>query len=153
MMATLGGSAGSGGPPKKPDGPREKREYRKGQKLKKYSLHDKQKVIDLLEKGYKTCDIVQQLNVPESTVRNIRKNKEKLKATVRVTQKYFGASEVASHTGRITHELSQRNELLLLTEHFVMVWLKRRLSENASVDRPQIRECARTYYEKVCKKR
>ena len=53
-----------------------KREYRKGQKLKKYSLHDKQKVIDLIEKGYKTCDIVKQLNVPASTVQNIRKNRE-----------------------------------------------------------------------------
>lgn len=38
------------------DRPKQKREYRKGQKLKNYSLHDKHKVIHLIEKGYKTCD-------------------------------------------------------------------------------------------------
>ena len=73
-MASVSGNSGSGGSaggmPKKPD----KREYRKGQKLKKYTLDDKQKVIDLIEQGYKTCDIVKLLNVPESTIRNIRKS-------------------------------------------------------------------------------
>lgn len=42
-----------------------------------------------------------------------------MKATVRVTQRYFGASEKASPG--ITHEISQGYKLLLLTEHSVTV--------------------------------
>lgn len=40
------------------DQSKSEKKYRKEQKLKKYSLHDKQKVIDLIEKDCKICDIV-----------------------------------------------------------------------------------------------
>ena len=53
-------------------------EYRKGKKHSKYSVQDKAKVIELIEKGTKTCDIVRMTGIPESTIRSIRKEEIKV---------------------------------------------------------------------------
>ena len=43
--------------------------------------------------------------------------------------------------------------MLVITEHFLMKWVVRRLRENASVDGPQIREQAKLFYNAVCRKK
>ena len=70
---------------------------------------------------------------------------------MKIAQKYFGFTTKLSP--RVTHELSLKNELMVITEHFVMLWIKRRLREDASVDGPKIREEAKRIYERVCLKR
>lgn len=90
------------------------------------------------------CDIVQKFNMLESTVGGIRKIK-KIKSDVRVTKKYFGTGEVSSS---ISLELSHKNEMMLITKHFVMVWLKR-LTDNVGVGKPQIRVSKSLFYTNV----
>ena len=64
------------------DKKKRKCEYRKGKKHSKYSVQDKAKVIELIEKGTKTCDIVRMTGIPESTIRSIKKKKEEIKVCV-----------------------------------------------------------------------
>ena len=61
------------------DKKKKKCEYRKGKKHSKYSVQDKTKVIELIESGTKTCDIVKMTGIPESTIRSIKKMKEEIK--------------------------------------------------------------------------
>lgn len=107
----------------KPDGPTVKQEYRKGQNLNKFSLHDKQRVIDFLDNEYKTCykhdTLLSILMCQSQQHKTLGKIRIRSKQLLRVTQRYFGASETASPG--ITQEISQGNKLLLLTEHSVMV--------------------------------
>lgn len=69
-----GGSTGGekgGGKDKAP----QKRDFRKGKPYKTYTLAEKEKIVEMIEEGYRTCEIVRVLRVPESSVRNIRRAK------------------------------------------------------------------------------
>ena len=62
-----------------------------------------------------------------------------------------GKSQPGPH--RAMREQTDRNHLLMITEHYVYQWLSRRLSDGISVDGPCIRETAREYYVGVCQKK
>ena len=66
---TGGGTGGEkgGGKDKAP----QKRDFRKGKPYKTYTLAEKEKIVEMIEDGYRTCEIVRVLRVPESSVRNI----------------------------------------------------------------------------------
>ena len=67
-MASTSGSGGAGsseGADKKGKAV-QKRDYRKGKQHKTYSVADKEKILNMIEAGARTCDIVKALGVPES---------------------------------------------------------------------------------------
>ena len=66
---TGGGTGGEkgGGKDKAP----QKRDFRKGKPYKTYTLAEKEKIVEMIEDGYRTCEIVRVLRVPESSGRNI----------------------------------------------------------------------------------
>ncbi|MPC91886.1 hypothetical protein E2C01_086948 [Portunus trituberculatus] len=67
----------------------QKRDYWKGKQQKTYSMADKEKILNMIEAGARTCDIVKILGVPESTVRNIQKAKREVKKNIESANKYF----------------------------------------------------------------
>ena len=62
-----------GDPPQRPGPSGIKRDYRKGKVNNKYSVTDKKKIVELIDAGWKTCDICRLMDIPESSVRNVRK--------------------------------------------------------------------------------
>ena len=46
----------------------EKRDYHKGVKLRKYTLQEQKEMIQMMNSGARTCDIMRKFNSPESTV-------------------------------------------------------------------------------------
>lgn len=153
-MASTSGSGGAGsseggdGAEKKGKAV-QKREYRKGKQHKTYSLADKEKIVNMIEAGARTCEIVKALGVPESSVRNIRKAKSEVKKNIESAKKYFPKAGPS----RGIRERSVKNHMLLITEHFLLNWLTRRLEEKQSVDGVEIRRTAREYYAGVCAKK
>lgn len=127
------------------------REFMRGKAKKQYTVEEKKAIIKLIEEGAKTCDIVRQLNVPESSVRNMRKRKDEIKATLKVTEKFFCGGVGGAR--RAMHSTTENNRLLVMTEHYVMKWLARRLKENVSVDGPEIRGQAVKIYKALCVKK
>lgn len=59
----------------------------KGESKNNYSVDQ---VIKLTEDGEKTRNIVRMLNVPESSVKNIRKDKDKIKETLKLADVFWG---------------------------------------------------------------
>ena len=127
-----------------------KRDYRAGKKHAKYSLQDKARVIELLEKDTKTCEIVRLTGIPESTVRNIRKKKGAIKVSLNTAKKYFSGNVSATH--RVVRVASQRNQLLAMTEFYLDKWIQRRVKQQAGINGPQIKEHARLLYAARAKK-
>lgn len=73
-----------------------KRASRVGKKLNRYSLQDKAKVFELIEKGLKNAEIVKQTGFPEGTVRNFIRQKDEIKASLKVASKLFTGNVQAS---------------------------------------------------------
>ena len=67
-----------------------------GKKLNKYTMEDKARVIELIEKGHKNCKIVKMTGLPESTVRNFKRQKSKIKASLGAAKKKFCGNANAS---------------------------------------------------------
>ncbi|KAG7164500.1 hypothetical protein Hamer_G003713 [Homarus americanus] len=84
-------------------------------------------------------------NCSESTIRSNKKNKEALTASVNVFSR-FSSSGTFSDT-------SQRNLLLVITEHYLHKWMERRNREQGDLSEPQIRHQARVYYVAVEQKK
>lgn len=90
MVSTSGwGSGGSSEGADKKGKAVQKRDYRKGKQHKTYSVADKEKILNMIEAGARTCDIVKALGVPESSVRNIQKAKSEVKKNIESAKKYF----------------------------------------------------------------
>ena len=49
-------------------------------------------------------------------------------------------------------EATEKSQLLIMTEHFLVKWITKRLKDNVSVDGPQIREQAKIYCDALCRK-
>ena len=96
-MATTnptGGTGGEGnGGDRKDEGGKgkvtEKRDYRRGKRHQSYDVTAKEKILKMLDEGARNCDIVKALNVPESTVRRLRKSKDEVKKQCANARKYF----------------------------------------------------------------
>ena len=63
-----------------------KRATHLGKKLNKYTMEDKTRVIELIEKGHKNCEIVKMTGFSEGTVRNFKRQKSEIKASLGVAQ-------------------------------------------------------------------
>ncbi|MPC65669.1 hypothetical protein E2C01_059807 [Portunus trituberculatus] len=57
----------------------EKRDYRKGKKLNKYTAEDKDKVLQLLEKGHRVSEIQKLTGVLQSTISTLKSKKDEVK--------------------------------------------------------------------------
>ena len=62
-----------------------KRATHVGKKLNKYTMEDKVRVIELIEKGNKNCEIVKMTEFPGGTVRNFKREKNEIMASLGVT--------------------------------------------------------------------
>ena len=145
-MSSVSGSGGNrGGNSGEKRGGREKRDYRKGVKLRKYTLQEKKEMVQMMDNGARTCDIMRKFNCPESTVRSLRKNKENLAASVKVFSRFPSARTLA--------DTSQRNRLLAIMEHYLNEWVIRRDREKGDISGPAIRSQARLYFDSVCRKK
>ena len=60
----------------------EKRDYRKGKKLNKYTAEDKDKVLQLLEKGHRVSEIQKLTGIPQSTISTLKSKKDEVKKSV-----------------------------------------------------------------------
>ena len=63
-----------------------KRATHVGKKLNKYTMEDKVRVIEFIEKGHKNCEIVKMTWFPEGTVHNFKGQKSEIKASLCVAQ-------------------------------------------------------------------
>ena len=59
-----------------------KRVTRVGKKLNKYTMQDKARVIELIEKSHKNCEIMKMTGLSEVTVRNFKRQKSEIKASL-----------------------------------------------------------------------
>ncbi|KAK4309822.1 hypothetical protein Pmani_018583 [Petrolisthes manimaculis] len=96
MASTSGvGPSSGGGSGKRPgtagseNVTKKTREYIRGKTKKQYSVEEKKKIIQIIEDGANTCEFVKLLNVSESSVRNIRKEMNEIKAAIKTTTEYF----------------------------------------------------------------
>ncbi|KAK3858664.1 hypothetical protein Pcinc_035170 [Petrolisthes cinctipes] len=128
-----------------------KRDSRVGKKLNRYSLQDKTKVIELIEKGLKNAEIVRQTGFPEGTVRNFKKQKEAIKASLKVASKLFTGNVQASQ--RLLTNYSSTNRLIAVMEFYLKRWIEGRFKSKGSINGPQIRNQALLLYNAICKKK
>ncbi|KAK3894001.1 hypothetical protein Pcinc_002209 [Petrolisthes cinctipes] len=128
-----------------------KRASRVGKKLNRYSLQDKAKVIELIEKGLKNAEIVRQTGFPEGTVRNFKRQKEEIKASLKVASKLFTGNVQASQ--RLLTNYSSTNRLIAVMEFHLERWIEGRFKSKGSINGPQIRNQALLLYNAICKKK
>ncbi|KAG7161332.1 Tigger transposable element-derived protein 1-like 137, partial [Homarus americanus] len=101
------------------------------------SLEMKREMLEMIKSGARTCEIMCRFNCPESTIRSLKHNKETLTASVNVFSR-FSSNRTFSNT-------SQRNLLLVITEHFLHKWVERRNLEQGDLSGPQIRQQEHAY--------
>lgn len=149
-----GGPGGNGGGEKRP-GPSKggkgkvKRDYRVGVKKQKYDNELKMKVIEQMDQGARNIDICRMFNIPESTVRSMRKQRDELKANLRLAKKYFGAPGAGP---RKVSTVMDHSRIMIVVEHFLHKWVTRRHREGGSVIGSLIQDKARLLYAAVAKK-
>ena len=92
-------------------------------------MSEKEKIIKMIDEGSRNCDIVRVLNVPESTVRRLRKAKEDIKKQCEIARKYFTCKPGSSGQGqhgprRAMRDQTLHNHMLIITEHYVSLYLR-----------------------------
>ncbi|KAG7163041.1 CENPB DNA-binding domain containing protein 1-like 16 [Homarus americanus] len=125
--------------------PQAKREYHKGVKKRKYTLEMKREMLEMIKSDARTCEIMRRFNCPESTIRSFKKNKEALTASVNIFSRFSSS--------RMFSDASQRNLLLVITEHYLHKWVEKRNREQGDLSGPQIRHQARVYYSAAAQKK
>lgn len=61
-------------------------------KLSCYSIENKAKVIEFIDEGFKNDEMVKHTGFPESTVRNFKRQKDEIKASLKVINKLFSGN-------------------------------------------------------------
>ena len=108
-------------------------------KLLDFSI--KQEVVKRKEEGQGNSAIGRALGLSESTVRTIWKKKDEIKASV----KAYGTSQ-------IDNRKRAWDEKLMKMERFLALWIERKEKEGSSVDKRQIKQQAKSFYEVICLK-
>lgn len=67
-----------------------------------------------------------------------------------MAEKYFGCEGGVAHTMK---EITDKNHLIVMTEHFLLRWISHRSTEKASVSGPQIWNQATILYAAIYKKK
>lgn len=125
--------------------------HRVGQKLTRYTVDDKAKVIDLLEKGVALKDIVELTGIPESTIRGFKKRKKEIKERVNTAKEIFTGNE--ADTRRLMFTTYARNHLLAAMEVFLHKWIQRRTERQKWTNSTKIKQQARMLYDALAKKK
>ncbi|XP_050730733.1 uncharacterized protein LOC127005682 [Eriocheir sinensis] len=115
-----------------------------------YSLEDKAKILMLIERGWKNCEIQKATGVPESTLRSIKKRKEDLKKSIELAKKYYSDNSSASTT--LMNELTDRRRLISTTEHMLVTWAQKRLKEKGTLDSCMLRNQALLFFHSLSKR-
>ncbi len=79
-----------------------------------------------MDKGARNSDIQRMFNVPESTVRSIRKQRDELKKNYALAKKYFGGS--GTNKQRVK-QATVHNSIMMVVEHYLFKWINRRNKE------------------------
>lgn len=109
-----------------------------------YSLEDKAKILMLIERGWKNCEIQKATGVPESTLRSIKKRKDDLKISLELARKYYSDNSNASNM--LMNELTDRRRLISTTEYMLLSWAQNRLKEKGTLDTCMLRNQALHYF-------
>ena len=75
-------------------------QHRRGAKKKKYTNEERKKIMEMIKEGARNTDITSAMNVPESTVRSMRKQLATLPATLDVYAKYSEGKKRMENTDR-----------------------------------------------------
>ncbi|XP_045122673.1 tigger transposable element-derived protein 1-like [Portunus trituberculatus] len=108
-------------------------------KCKSLDFSIKQGVVKRKEEGQGNSAIGRALDLSESTVRTIWKKKDEIKASVKV----YGTSQ-------IDNRKRAWDEKLIKMERFLALWIERKDKEGSSVDKRQIKQQAKCFYEVIC---
>ena len=112
---------------------------------KKYIIEEKKKIMKMIKDGIKTVHICRAMNVPESTVRSMKRQQATLPATLDIYAKY-GDNNKRMMT-------SERSRLLSIVEHYLVKWITRRDKDGVSLSGPQIRKQAMVFYNALVEKK
>ncbi|XP_045112523.1 tigger transposable element-derived protein 1-like [Portunus trituberculatus] len=110
-------------------------------KCKSLDFSIKQEVVKRKEEGQGNSAIGRALGHSESTVRTVWKKKDEIKASV----KAYGTSQIDNHK-------RAWDEKLIKMERFFALWIERKEKEGSSVDKRQIKQQAKCFYEVICRK-
>ena len=105
------------------------------------TLELKLDVIKRKERGMRNCDICRALGLPESTVRTILLKKDAIVKCV----KAYGSSS-------LDNRKTSNSVQLVKTERYLALWVDRRESEGADLDKKEICDRAKVFYRAVCKR-
>lgn len=109
-------------------------------KRRSITLKEKLEVIKRFERNERTCDIVRATGIKESTLRTIRDNAERIKASV-----IAGASLSASKSVRMRSKIIEKMEKILT------VWLKKQTKKQPEISFSVIKKKALSTYETLKK--
>ena len=72
-------------------------------------------------------NICRMYNVPESTVRSMRKQNSEIKKNLALAKKYFSPSGVGNHSGgeRSVKTVTDYNKVMIILEHYLLRWINR----------------------------
>lgn len=124
---------------------KKRRKYRKV----RYTVEEKEKVVDLMDRGWRNCDIQRALGIPESTLRAFRKRKEELKKDIQPRRNIYHADTSPSNT--LENEFIGKPLLIPTTEHLLVSWAHKRLMERGTVDDKTLRDKALRLFRDLCR--
>ena len=111
-------------------------------KRKSLDLSIKQEVVKRKKEGQGNSAIGRALGLSESTVRTIlKKKKDEIKASV----KAYGTSQIDDRK-------RAWDDKLIKMERFLALWIDRKEKEGNSVNKHQIKQQAKCFYEVICRK-
>ncbi|XP_068246164.1 tigger transposable element-derived protein 1-like isoform X1 [Palaemon carinicauda] len=110
---------------------------------KTFSIKTKKLVLELKDEGKSNSAIGRQLNIAESTVRGILKNKEQI---LKMCDSY-GSSSLDSRSYASTY-----NKELIEMENLLMLWISKKEGKGVGLDNKTIIGQAKIFYTLICKK-
>ncbi|KAK3883235.1 hypothetical protein Pcinc_012436 [Petrolisthes cinctipes] len=98
-----------------------------------------------------TCTPLEAEILANGTVRNFKRQKEEIKASLKVASKLFTGNVQASQ--RLLTNYSSTNRLIAVMEFHLERWIEGRFKSKGSINGPQIRNQALLLYNEICKKK
>lgn len=107
----------------------------------------------MVEQGLKNCDIQRATGIPESTLRNFKKRKDKLKWSIALARGFRNGriSAIPSLDESSLNGMSDKWRLIAITEQRLLNWAYHRLKERDNIDGPVLQKQACVIYQALCK--
>jgi len=109
----------------------------------RHSLEEQLDILRRFDNGEKTSHIAKDLGIPESTIRNVVKRREKLNKFKRIRET-FGASNADQST-----KTKIRSTAIETMERLLISWIENCNQQGVCLDQAMIQAKARNYYQKV----